>query len=110
MNSQISESNPLVLIDTDSLKNMISNVIENALSGLQTPSGGSLLQSEYPTSESDLMDMEEVVKFLKVSKVTIHNWKRNGVIKSHKIGRKLYFKKVELNEALKRQKYSTQSL
>ncbi|RZK18619.1 MAG: DNA-binding protein [Flavobacterium sp.] len=56
------------------------------------------------------MDMDEVISFLKVSKVTIHNWKKKGIINSHKIGRKLYFKHAELMNAIKRQKYSVNSL
>ncbi|EOR92748.1 hypothetical protein ADIARSV_4099 [Arcticibacter svalbardensis MN12-7] len=84
---------------------MLGSVIKNALQDFNER-GKSLLVEKNISDNPDLMNMEEVIKFLKVSKVTIHNWKRNGIIKSHKMGRKLYFKKSEMLDAIKRQKYS----
>ena len=51
--------------------------------------------------EETLMTIEEVSSFLKVSKVTIHKWKKRKLIKSHRIGRRIYFKKQELIATLK---------
>ncbi|TKC57623.1 helix-turn-helix domain-containing protein [Pedobacter hiemivivus] len=99
------ERNPLVLIDMATLKSMLDNVIGNALQKVNFK-GADLKNGESLNENPDLMDMEEALKFLKVSKVTIHNWKKKGIIKSHKMGRKLYFKRSELLEAIKRQKYS----
>ena len=39
------------------------------------------------------IDMKELCALLKVSKVTIHTWKKNGLIQFHKIGGKLLFDK-----------------
>lgn len=99
------ERNPLVLIDMATLKSMLNSVIGNALQNLNFKDAN-LKNGESLNENPDLMDMEEAIKFLKVSKVTIHNWKKKGIIKSHKMGRKLYFKRSELLEAIKRQKYS----
>lgn len=44
----------------------------------------------------ELMNIDEVCKYLRVSKVTIHKWKKNKLIKAYRIGRKIYFKKTEL--------------
>jgi len=50
-----------------------------------------------PVVESEtLMTVEEVGKFLKVSKVTIHKWKKQKRIKSYRIGRRIYFKKSDI--------------
>lgn len=99
------ERNPLVLIDMATLKSMLKSVIGNALQNTDFKSAD-LKNGESINNHQDLMDMEEAIKFLKVTKVTIHNWKKKGIIKSHKMGRKLYFKRPELLEAIKRQKYS----
>lgn len=102
---EVAERNPLVLIDMATLKSMLNSVIGNALLNLNFK-GANLKNGESLNENPDLMDMEEAIKFLKVSKVTIHNWKKKGIIKSHKMGRKLYFKRSELLDAIKRQKYS----
>lgn len=97
------ERNQLVVIDLPTLQNLISRTIKNVFENLND------VASSHPTvksTEDGLMTMEEVTKFLKVSKVTIHNWKKKGIIKSHKIGRKLYFKKAEIESAIRLQKYS----
>jgi excisionase family DNA binding protein len=52
--------------------------------------------------QDDLLGIDQVKDYLKVSKVTIHKWKKRGLIKSHRIGRRIYFKKSELNESMKR--------
>lgn len=47
-----------------------------------------------------LMNLQETADFLQVSKVTIHKWKKEKLIKSYRIGRKLYFKRNELSESM----------
>jgi len=48
------------------------------------------------TPLEELMTIVEVTKFLNVSKVTIHKWKRLKLLPFHRIGRRVYFKKYEL--------------
>ena len=98
------ERNPLVVIDLATLQQVISKTIKSLFESLnQTPS----INPKLPNDEqNDLLDMSEVLKFLKVSKVTIHNWKKKGIIKSHRIGRKLYFKKSEIESAIRFQNYN----
>lgn len=99
------ERSPLVLIDIITLKSIISSVVENAIL-TSSNQGNNLMKGESVNHQTGLMNIEEVIQFLKVSKVTIHNWKKKGIITSHKMGRKLYFKHSELLEAIKKQKYS----
>jgi predicted DNA-binding transcriptional regulator AlpA len=98
------ERNQLVVIDLTTLKNVISITIKDLLESFGSLSISN--QMPDPQDKEELLNMEEVLKFLKVSKVTIHNWKKKGIIKSHRIGRKLYFKRGELMNAIKHQKYS----
>jgi len=50
--------------------------------------------------EEHLLKIEEACELLKVSKVTIHKWKKQNKIRSYRIGRKIYFKKSELLNSL----------
>jgi excisionase family DNA binding protein len=102
------EQNPpaqnLVVMDYPTLESMMNQTFEKILKGMHD------LINLKPIKESidgiDLIDTEETLSILKVSKMTIHNWKKKGIIKSYKVGRKIYFKKSELIEGIKRQKYS----
>jgi len=49
----------------------------------------------------ELLNVEETCKFLRVSKVTIHKWKKRKLIVSYRIGRRIYFKKHELINSLR---------
>ena len=50
-------------------------------------------------SEEKLMTVEQICAFLNVSKVTIHKWKKQKLLKSYRIGRRIYFKRAELLSA-----------
>ena len=54
--------------------------------------------------EEDLLSIEDVQKIFRVSKVTIHKWKKLGLIPFYKVNRKLYFKKSEVLDSLKDKK------
>lgn len=102
------ESNPLVVIDLNTLRTIIGETFKDSWESFGHPSALKSKSSDTRNNE-ELLNTEEAMKLLKVSKVTIHNWKKKGIIKSHKIGRKLFFKKHEILESIKRQKYSTNS-
>lgn len=50
--------------------------------------------------EEELITIEEAGELLHVSKVTIHKWKKQKRIKAYRIGRRIYFKKQELLNAM----------
>lgn len=49
-----------------------------------------------------LMKIEEVCQLLKVSKVTVHKWKKSGRIPFHRISSRIFFKESEILDSLKR--------
>lgn len=68
-----------------------------------------VLSKEYANSKNfnedeNLLTIEDVQKIFRVSKVTIHKWKKRGLIRYHKLGRRLYFKKSELLDDLEKKK------
>ena len=48
----------------------------------------------------DKMDRKQAAKFLGVSYTTMYNWLKNGILKEHGYGRKKYFLRSELIEAM----------
>lgn len=50
----------------------------------------------------DLIKIDEVCQILQVSKVTVHAWKKSGKIPFHRISNRIFFKKAEVLESLKR--------
>jgi excisionase family DNA binding protein len=48
----------------------------------------------------DLMSRQEVANFLKIDLSTLHHWTKKGKLKSYGLGKRIYFKKSEINLAL----------
>ena len=71
----------------EELKNIIEQQKENIKEGLKN-------DTEKP------MSIGELATHFGVTKVTIHNWRNRGVIQGVKIGRKRFFQKTEITEAL----------
>jgi hypothetical protein len=51
-------------------------------------------------SKEPLMTIEDVSIKFKVSKATIHNWKKAGLITGNKVGKNRYFTEKEVRNAL----------
>lgn len=58
--------------------------------------------SQLATEGEDLLTLQEACSLFKRSAQTIHNWKRQGLLPFHRMGGRIYFKKSECLEALKR--------
>lgn len=98
------ERNSLTVVDLKTLQQVIANTFIKLFESFSQHTA--LFPPDPKKDEDEIMTMDEILKLLKVSKVTIHNWKKKGLIKSHKIGRKLFFKKKDVESALRQQKYS----
>ncbi len=66
-------------------------------------SGGDLLRLLLNHAEvEDLIKAKEACAYLKVSKVTIYKWLKQGKITGYYLGTRLFFKMSELEQALKK--------
>lgn len=55
------------------------------------------------TAEPDqLLTIVQAASLLDVCRQTIHEWKRRGLLPFHKLGKRTYFKKLDLLESLSR--------
>lgn len=78
----------------DDLKSVISESISNELQKFRP---------QQPDQQDDqLLKIGDIAKMLHVSNVTVFAWKKAGKIPFHRISRKIYFKKNEVMDALKK--------
>lgn len=81
-------------ISTDDLKNIVCESISQELQKFK--------QQEPEKQDDQLIKIDDVSKMLGVSKVTVFAWKKAGKIPFYRISNKIYFKKNEVIESLKK--------
>lgn len=75
----------------------LSQIIKTCISGVIN-SNTKVDVSEK--ADDDLLTIEEIQSIFKVSKVTVHKWKKKGLIPFYKMNRKVYFKKSEVMNSM----------
>ncbi len=87
----------LTNLSVDELRSLIDSsvscVIEDKIAALITNSSN---------EEDPLMTKFEVAEMMKVSHGTVHNWKEAGLISFYKISNRIYYKKSEVLDAIKK--------
>lgn len=95
-------------LDKDTLREIVEQVIDaKEQSKVMTDS---LLHERYnPNSKNhQLLSIDDMCKVFKVSRVTIHTWKKEGRIPYFKVSRRVYFDYDEVIKSL--QKYDLSSV
>ncbi|MDV2492676.1 DNA-binding protein [Elizabethkingia anophelis] len=88
----IKETIQLTHIDSKSFGQFIQEIIRKEL-------------SEYKVNtqeEKEYYTREEAAKLLNVSYPTLFQWNRDGILKARKIGKRVYYSKEDVKEALNR--------
>ena len=86
----------LIVVERDDLRGMIEEIIQNNLTSFTDT------KKEDQSSDDELIKIQQVAELFGVSKVSVHAWKKAGKLPFYRISRKIYFKKSEVLEALKR--------
>lgn len=73
----------------DSLKSIIRAEIQKLEEVINLP------------QQEDYLSRKSVAKMLQVDLSTLHNWVKRGKLKSYGIGSRVYFKRTEVEQALK---------
>ena len=60
----------------------------------------SFIQQEKESDLNSLLSRKEVAEFLKISLPTLLNYQKSGILRCHRIGSRVLFKKSEVMEAL----------
>ncbi len=50
--------------------------------------------------EYDLINTKDIMKIFNVARTTVVLWRKQGILKAYGIGRKVYFKKTEVEQVL----------
>ena len=72
------------------IKKVVEQVLECKLKGFST----------QKKAELKLLTRKDTAKFLCISLPTLHEWTKNGIIKAHRIGSRVLYKKEEIIQAL----------
>jgi|ERR1017187_3992497 excisionase family DNA binding protein len=83
----ISPNTRIIDLTSSQLQELISDAVKKELANSQPT---------QPREDDELLTVEEAAAFLKISKVSLHKWKKSGKVKYHRIGSRIRFKKSEL--------------
>lgn len=84
----------LISIPIEELKEIIGEVVQDKLNEFSS----SLTPKTPPQNE--FLTRQEVCKMLQVNSVTLWRYAREGRLKQHRVGRKVFFLAEEVKEAL----------
>ncbi|MBE2188424.1 MAG: helix-turn-helix domain-containing protein [Desulfobulbaceae bacterium] len=86
------------IILTQLNEEQIGQIVKDSLNTILAESN---LQNQNQTeTKIELYTKDDIRKIFGVSLVTIHNWMKKGFLSYIKIGRRVYFKKQDINAAL----------
>ena len=60
-----------------------------------------LSKNFQPKEPEEYLTRNEVAEMLKVDISTVHNWSKSGRLKRYGIGNRIYFKRTEVEQAIK---------
>lgn len=72
---------------------------QEILDGIQTQLNA-LIKHFQPQAPTEYLTRQEAAKLLKVDLSTIHNWTKSGNLTAHMIGKRVYYKRNEIDEAM----------
>jgi hypothetical protein len=84
----------LVIISRDELKELITEAVSKAFDEV----------NKDTFTDRDLMTRKETAQFLNVSLVSLNIWSKKGIIQPYAIEGRVFFKKSEIESALKTKK------
>ncbi len=81
----------IIVTTQKELQNLISETLDNKIKELKL---------ELQSKPTDLLPRKEVAKILNVSEGTLYNWAKKGYLTPVSIGRRVYYNRSDINEAL----------
>jgi len=88
-----------VILTQTTKDDLILQITKNVLSGISDLLNESREKDLY---SKEFLNSKEVESLLKISSVTRWNWTNSGILKSHKIGNRLRYRKDDVLKALLR--------
>ncbi|MBF6597515.1 MAG: helix-turn-helix domain-containing protein [Fermentimonas sp.] len=88
---RITDETPIVMLTVGQLREVIKSFIDEAI------------KSVVSVKENDidsLLTTEEACEYLRISRPTIHRWKREGLIPHIRIGNNIRYRESDLRDVL----------
>lgn len=80
-------------INTDDLRQILKEVLEEKLKLVSTP--------QKSESSPSYLTRSDVARRLNISLPTLNNWSKTGIVQSYRIGNRVLYKPHEIDEAVK---------
>ena len=81
-----------ISLEIEDLENLIRNCIREELKDMTKDN-----------ENANLLKANEVCEYLRISKVTLYKWLKQGKISGYHLGTRLFFKKTDVDNALIKQ-------
>ena len=90
----------------ENLKDIVAMAVQECLSRTQKPNVTSTTAENFAVTlpPNKPLTIRDTAAFFQVSIQTVHNWRKSGIIRSHKIGRRTYFLLEELQATFNKKK------
>jgi len=85
----------LFSISIEELKSIIGEIVEEKLKEVVPKIVPTL------TSQKEFLSSQEVCHMLQIKMVTLWRYSKDGKLKAHRIGRRIFYRSEEIREALK---------
>lgn len=96
----------LVPFEVTELKEMIRQLLRSELQTLKRPKDA--VAYEVPgMTQKPIYKAKEVCSMLQISRVTLHAWAKEGLIKPYKIKSRLFFLWTDIEKLIKKDNYGT---
>ncbi len=76
----------------------ITKIVQLALAQQQS--------TEQPVLSNQYLTRKEVCAMLRISLPTLHQWTKDSLIKSYRLGNKVYYKSLDIEKSMKLRQYS----
>lgn len=84
------------LLTDDELKTICEQAAQRAVELYVHKNSNHKADLRVNNEHEPLLSTDTACKELTVSRATLNNWEKKGIIKGHRIGRRVYFKRSEL--------------
>lgn len=90
-------------IDVDSTSHILKSLVNSVINGITENVLKQIIpeiQKKNTNNELQYLSAEQVCERFSVTKPTIHEWRKRGIIKCYKLGARVYYRWDELQNAM----------
>lgn len=92
MTEPIVSQNSIVVLNSNELQTLIRQTLSELLNKQS--------DNKNPEPTETLLKIDDVAELFKVTKLTVHNWKKQGILPFRQIGHRIFYEKKEVMESV----------